>query len=56
LLIEQFKPADEDLKAQSDAQFMQEIIDQRKVDIDNIGSIMGNINSMAKDMAIEVKV
>lgn len=40
-------------KGESD--FMQNVIDQRKEDINTIAELMSNINSIAKDIAIETK-
>ena len=40
---------------QADADFMSNVIDQRKQDIDNIANIMANLNGLAKDLAIEVE-
>ena len=35
---------------------MKDVIDQRNEDINKIGDIMGNINEMAKDIAMETKI
>ena len=40
----------------ADADFMNEIIGQRKEDISNIANIMSDINAIAKDLAIETTV
>ena len=50
---EQFKISDDDLRMAQDADFMANVIAQRKDDMDHIQSAMANINAMAKDLAIE---
>ena len=52
---EQFKISDEDLRMAQDADFMANVISQRKDDMSAIQSAMANINAMAKDLAIETK-
>ena len=37
----------------ADADFMSNVIGQRKEDINNIANIMSDINAIAKDLAIE---
>jgi t-SNARE complex subunit (syntaxin) len=37
----------------ADADFMSNVIGQRKQDINNIASIMSDINDIAKDIAVE---
>jgi hypothetical protein len=39
----------------ADADFMANIIGQRKEDINNIASIMSDINAIAQDLAVETK-
>lgn len=56
LLVDQkFRASDEDLKMQQDTEFMQETLNQRNQDINQIGEIMANLNEMARDLAIETK-
>lgn len=50
---QEFKISDDDLRMAQDADFMANVIDQRKQDMDGIQSAMANINAMAKDLAIE---
>jgi hypothetical protein len=52
-LKQQFKLSDEELRMAADADFMQNVIGQRKEDINNIANIMSDINAIAKDLAIE---
>ena len=41
------------MKIKGEADFMENIITQRKEDINNIATIMSDINSIAKDIAVE---
>ena len=52
-LKQQFKLSDEELRMAADADFMSNVIGQRKEDINNIANIMSDINAIAKDLAIE---
>ncbi len=47
LLMQQFNLSDEDLKRAADADYMANIIGQRKEDINNIATIMSDINAIA---------
>lgn len=51
----QFKLSDEDLVVKNEQDLMEAQIIERKNDIDNIANIMSNINSIAKDIAIETQ-
>ena len=44
------------MKIKNEADFMENIIEQRKQDIDNIATIMGDINAIAKDIALETQM
>ena len=44
------------MQLSQNADFMKDVIDQRNEDINKIGDIMGNINEMAKDIAMETKI
>mmetsp|Transcript_4173 Transcript_4173/g.7075 ORF Transcript_4173/g.7075 Transcript_4173/m.7075 type:complete len:96 (+) Transcript_4173:528-815(+) len=52
---QKFKLTEEDQRLAQDTDFMSNIIQQRKQDIDLIGDIMNDINSIAKDVAVEVQ-
>ena len=54
MLQQGFKLSDEEMRLAADADFMQNVIGQRKQDINNIANIMSDINCIAKDLAIEV--
>jgi len=47
--------SDEDLQMTQNVDYMQNIISQRKQDINQIADIMSDINAMAKDLAIETR-
>lgn len=50
---QKFVLSDEERKMAADVNFHEEVINQRKEDINKIGDIMANINEMARDLAIE---
>ena len=52
---QQYKLQEEDLAIKGESDFMANIINQRKEDISNIANIMSDINSIAKDLAIETQ-
>ena len=52
---QKFKMSDEDRLMSQNQDFMNNIIGQRKEDINQIGNIMANINEMAKDIALETR-
>ena len=43
------------INIKNESDFMQNVIDQRKEDINALATIMNDINSIAKDIAIETK-
>ena len=45
----------EQIQIKNESDFMQNVIDQRKEDIDTIAALMSNINEIAKDIAIETQ-
>ena len=47
--------SDDDLRFKQDQDFVNGVIQQRKGDINAIADIMQDINSIAKDLAVEVK-
>lgn len=50
---EQKVQAQQQLNFKNESDFMQNVIDQRKEDINTIAELMSNINDIAKDIAIE---
>lgn len=50
---QKYKLQEEDIAIKGETDFMANIINQRKEDISNIANIMNDINSIAKDLAIE---
>ena len=52
---QQYKLQQEDLAIKGESDFMANIINQRKDDISNIANIMSDINSIAKDLALETQ-
>ena len=52
---QKFQLSDEDRRMEQDADFYNGVIKQRKEDIHAIADIMQDINSIAKDLAVEVK-
>ena len=52
---QKFKMSDEDRHMSQNQDFMNNVIGQRKEDINQIGNIMANINEMAKDIALETR-
>ena len=51
-----FVISDEDMKMAQEQDFMENIIKQRNEDINLIAEVMRDINQMAKDLFIEVKI
>ena len=51
----QYKLQQEDLAIKGESDFMSNIINQRRDDISNIANIMSDINSIAKDLALETQ-
>ena len=52
---QQYKLQQEDLAIKGESDFMSNIINQRRDDISNIANIMSDINSIAKDLALETQ-
>ena len=52
---QKFQISDDDRRMEAEQDFYQGIIKQRNEDVNAIADIMQNINSIAKDLAIEVK-
>lgn len=47
---------DVDFKVMEEAEYMDEVIDERQKDIDKIGKIMGDVREIAKDFALETNM
>ena len=47
---------DVNFKVLEEAEYMDEVIDERQKDIDKIGKIMGDVREIAKDFALEVNM
>ena len=43
------------MRVVAETDYMEEVVNQRKKDIDQIETIMTDINHIAKDLAVEVK-
>jgi hypothetical protein len=47
---------DVNFKVLEEAEYMDDVIDERQKDIDKIGQIMGDVREIAKDFALEVNM
>lgn len=47
---------DQDIKVLEEADYMDDIIEERQKDIDRIGKIMGDVREITKDFALEVNM